>query len=338
MPDAKRLSMTRADALASTIPMKPPVLRAPGIECQRTPGGLILTRRWLRTKHYVLGALVVLGWAWLGSQWSQADGAPGWLVLATLFGVSLAYNVATMFINQTKIHMTDRHVEVTHGPFPSPFAVRRELDKEGVARLSVEARGALFAIVAIAGDGQKSTVVAPLASVHQARFVEYQLSHAWGLVSVVSDREDEKLDKSGAAAGLLGLLIPVAIVGAFVFVSDLTSANVSGSLSGGKGAGALHFVPDGCTSGQRDGFSGVTLTQTGSPDVVRVVSDPIEGKLLVVARPGRKGQIIRGQGCRTFELEAARTDTNVNEIWLVDGRMKVDCPELSGSVSFGGCQ
>src|SRR5690606_25328110 len=110
------------------------------------------------------------------------------------------------------------------------------------------------------------------------------------------------------------------------------------SCSGGEGVDAFHLAPDGCRSGQRDGFSGVALTQTGRPDVARVVNDPVEGKLLVVARPGRDGQIIKGQDCRTFELEAARTGTNVNEIWLVDGRMKVECPELSGNVSFSGCQ
>ncbi len=330
--------MTHADALAPTIPMKPPVPQAAGIECHRTNHGLVLTRRWLRAKHYILGALLACGWAWLGSQWARADDVPGWLVFATLFGVSVAYNVASMFINQTTITATERRIEVEHGPLPSPFAVRRALDRDDAVRLSVEARGALFAIVAFDANGRETTLVAPLATVHQARFVEYQLCHLWGLAASASDAEDQKLEKSGAAAGLLALAIPAAIGGTLLFVSELTTAEVSGRLSGGSGKAALEFVPDACTSGQRDGFSGVTLTQAASTSVVRVVNDPVKGQLLVVARPGRDNQVLDGQGCQRFELGTKRTDTNVNEIWLVDGRVDIQCAELSGSVSFSSCQ
>lgn len=185
--------MTPAEALSATIPMKPLVPRAPGIECRRHQGGVTLRFRWFRPKHYVISLFVVAACASLGSQWANVEGYPTYLVVATLLCACFAYLVMSLFVNETSIFASETRIDVTYGPIPSPFGLRRSVERSQVKRLAVERRGAHWGIVCQLEGGNSMTLVAPLGSSEQATFVESQLKNAWGLAfSAQETRRNEE--------------------------------------------------------------------------------------------------------------------------------------------------
>ena len=118
----------------------------------------------------------------------------------------------------------------------------------------------------------------------------------------------------------------------------ISNTKVTGQLKATGDLGSWAFEPDDCTSGQREGFGGVVLTSSKQPErVLRVVKDPVRGSLVVVASPGRANHVLSGDSCPRFEVSANRTSTNINDVWVVDGSVTLDCKELSGSVTFEGC-
>jgi hypothetical protein len=182
-------------------------------------------------------------------------------------------------------------------------------------------------------------LVAPLVSAQQAGFVVAQISHALGQKAErMSGPDNDSTPSASAPLKFLGLVIPLAIVGALMVFFQLTTAEVSGTLKSSGALGSWSLTPSECTSGQHEGFAGVSLSSEQSPTVIRIVSDPMRGDVLVVVRPGTKNVVLDGTSCSRFQLRSHRTDTNVNEIWLVDGSLEVNCPELSGAVTFSGCQ
>jgi hypothetical protein len=173
--------MTPAEALAATIPMKPPAPRAPGLECRRHLGGMTLHRRWFRPKHYVFSLGVVAACAWLGGEWARVEAASAYLVFGALLCASLAYNVMSLFVNETNVVVTESRIDVTHGPLPSPFGIDRQVERHQVHHLSVVPYGTHFAIACELKSGATMTLVAPLISKEQAEFALYQLKDAWRL-------------------------------------------------------------------------------------------------------------------------------------------------------------
>ena len=47
--------------------------------------------------------------------------------------------------------------------------------------------------------------------------------------------------------------------------------------------------------------------------------------------------VLTGESCSRFEVNVERTNTNIDEIWAMDGSVTLECSELSGSVKFAGC-
>lgn len=329
--------MDYAETIAATIPMKPPTTECPGLVVKRDGSDIVVKRRWLRNKHYVMLAVVAMAWAFIGPEWGKDEPVSGWLVFGTLFCVAWTYNILAMFVNETTVTASSDRVDVSHGPLASPFGLPRSLTKDEIDHLYAARHGSLFAVHAKLVDGQRQHLVAPLVSSDQANFIVAVLHQTLGQRSTESR---STVSEKGASSGLgwFGLFIPLIVVGALVMFYDMAKSEVSGRLDASGKLGSFSFAPDDCTSGERDGFGGVSLTQKGSSTIVRVVNDPIKGKLIVVVRPGATNQVLDGSTCSAFELDAHRTDTNINDVWVVEGAMKVACSELSGSVEFAGCR
>jgi hypothetical protein len=272
--------------------------------------------------------------------------ANAWLVIGTLFVLSRNYNLAAMFVNSTIVTADATSVKVTHGPMPSLFGRKRSLEKKNIEQLYAAKYGALFAVQAKLKGGHDVSLVAPLVTADQALFIEQQLERALGLVDKAIMGElgsegvslDGKRPAGAAAGGFMALAIPLLISGILGLFFLVGSTEVSGRLQAGGALGSWVFEPDDCVSGQREGFGGVVLTSKKQPEhVVRVVKDPVRGQLVVVASSGKPNHVLSRESCTRLDASAERTSTNINDIWVVDGNMTLECGDLSGSVTFEGC-
>jgi hypothetical protein len=310
-----------------------------------TAAEVIIRRRWLRGKHWFLLVLFAAAAAYVGHLWSTA-GASAWLVVGTLFVLNINYSLAAMFLNSTVVTAGAGGVNVRHGPLPSLFARNASAEKSNIEQLYAASHGAMFAVLAKLRSGQTLRLVAPLATAEQAVFIEQQLERRLGLADFAVEGElessavrvDGKRPAGAVAGAALAFVIPAfiaAMLGLFYLVAR---TEVSGRLNAKGALGSWAFEPDDCTSGQREGFGGVVLTASAQPErLVRVVRDPVRGNLVVVATKGQPNHVQTGGSCARFDVNAERTSTNINDIWVVDGSLSIECSELSGSVKFEGC-
>jgi hypothetical protein len=327
---------------ATDAPRARPTLQLP-VGMSMTEGReLVIRRRWLRRKHWFLlvmfaGAAVYVAYLW------ATLGASAWLVVGTLFVVSSNLNLAAMFLNATSVTAGTDGVTVRHGPLPSLFARNASLKTSDIAQLYAAKFGALFAVEAKLKSGAVARLVAPLVAPEQALFIEQRLERALGLKDAPVEGELGDVRQGAAPAGAasgaaLALLIPafiVAIVSLFYVVSK---TEVSGQLRASGALGSWTFAPDDCISGQREGFGGVVLTASSQPGrLVRVVRDPVRGSLVVVADSERANHVLSADRCAGLVANVNRTSTNINDIWVVEGNVALECEELSGSVKFEGC-
>jgi hypothetical protein len=327
--------------------LRPAVQLPPGMMLATlASGGIELRRPWLRSKHWAFLLLCAAASAGVARFW-LVDGPSGWLVAATLFVLNWDFMVLAMFVNLTTIRATPAGVEVRHGPLPSLFGRNVRLGQSELKQLFVAQHGAAFAVKAQLADDSVKTLVAPLVSAEQALFVEQRLEKELGLVDfevegelgvsreLGADGEPLKGARSGAA---MALLVPMLVLGALGLFFVMTNTSVEGSLQGAGELGGWSFTPDDCVSGEREGFGGVVLTSDASAGrALRVVNDPVKGTLLVVVQPGRDNVVLDKAGCVTFDVRTVRSNTNVNDIWAIDGRVRVECPSLSGKLTFEGC-
>lgn len=140
---------------------------------------------------------------------------------------------------------------------------------------------------------------------------------------------------AGSGVGLLVVVLVVASLGLFFLIAN---TSVEGTLQGSGELADWKRTPDECVSGQREGFGGVELTFKRSRGyALRVVNDPVKGALLVVVRPGHDNLVLDKTTCSKFDLRTVRGNTNVNDIWAVDGHARFECPVLRGKLEFEGC-
>jgi hypothetical protein len=255
-------------------------------------------------------------------------------------------NLAAMFVNSTVISATNSGVSVQHGPLPSLFARNAAADKSQIEQLYAATRGSAFAVCAKLNSGESLWLVAPLVTAEQAIFVEQTLERALGLSDFAVEGElgtdavscDGRQPEGARAGAALAFIIPLFIattVGLFLLVS---SSEVSGRLQATGALGSWAFAPDDCDSGEREGFGGVVLKSSKDRGrVVRVVRDPVRGNLVVVASPGKPNYVVAPEGCSRLLVDVRRGNTNINDVWTQDGNLRLECKELSGSVTFEGC-
>jgi hypothetical protein len=338
--------------------MRPPVALPAGMEVSRSeaksPGGyrqqedrgsVLITRRWLRPKHYVMLVVFVLLAGVLVHFWTK-NGASGWLVLATAFVASWNYMLLGMFLNRTRIRADASEITVTHGPVPLPLGKSRRLSAGEVRQLFAMPSGGHFAVGAHVTDGTTVALISPLVTAEQALFVEQELEKVLGLVdyevagelaSAVPVAGGKTGSRAGIATAALGPVIAAIAVGTFLLVAR---TEVSGTLTTRGSLGERTYTPDDCTSGQRSGFSGVELTSKADDErVVRLARDPTRGNLLIVEARGasRPEAVIDSKACKQFEIRVDRTSTTINDIVVLEGDANLDCPEISGHVTFAGC-
>lgn len=334
--------------------MRPPVELPSGMTIEPKPNamvpgapspGVTIRRRWLRGKHWIF--LMVLAGLTVGliNLW-MSRGATALTVIGTLLLFAWDYNVTAMFVNSTSIRANARGVEVRHGPLPSLFGKSRSVPRERLKQLFATTHGNLFAVAAHLTDGSTLVLVAPLVSAEQALFVEQQLEKELGLVdfAVAGELGHEQVSvdgrpvpgaKPGAA---VALAVPAIVAGALAMVFLMGKTEVAGQLEATPPVGSWVFAPDDCSSGQHEGFGGVSLTSSKEPGrTVRIVSDPVKGQLLVVADAGAKNRVFDSETCSVLALNVERTNTKFNDIWVVQGIATVKCPGLAGNLSFAGC-
>jgi hypothetical protein len=345
--DLRKVRAASAPAPRPSGPRTRPTMELPTGMSVETGAGVVIRRRWLRSKHWFLLFLFGPPAAYVAYLWTTID-ASVWLVLGTLFVVSWNYNLVVAFVNSTVVSVDASRVVVRHGPLPSPFARGTSIAKSDIAQLYAAKYGALFAVEAKLKSGKTQRLVWPLVAAEQALFIEQQVERALGLVDVaVAGELGDDVEAAviagksppGARSGItLSLGIPILIVSTLALFFIMIDVEVSGRLQASGALGSWSFEPDDCNSGQREGFGGVILMASKQPGrVVRIVKDPVRGNLVVLAGPGSPNHVLASDGCSRFEVNVERTNTNINDIWAMDGALSVECTGLSGSVKFEGC-
>jgi hypothetical protein len=322
-----------------------PVQLPVGMSMTSLPDRLVIRRRWLRQKHWFLLFIIGSGGAYVAYLWTTLPPSV-WLVLGTLFVLSWNYNLAAMFVNSTVISATGDGVSVKHSPLPTLFARNTAAVKSQLEQLYATKLGSAFAVEAKLKSGPPLRLVAPLITAEQALFVEQTLERALGLVDFAVEGElgaaavnfDGKPPAGARSGATLAVVLPLftaAVVGLFLLV---TSTEVSGRLQAAGVLGNFSFAPDDCDSGQLEGFGGVTLKSSKAPGrLVRVIRDPVRGNLVVVASPGAPNHVISLETCPGLVINVRRGNTNINDVWTQDGNVSLQCPELTGAVTFEGC-
>ena len=108
--------------------------------------------------------------------------------------------------------------------------------------------------------------------------------------------------------------------------------------------GAWSFKPGTCISGERRQYHGVELGNRANPkQIVRVVDDAIHGPSISVNEPASpKGWRFEPQECRSLHVDIRSTNTTVNRVRVLEGRLDADCtlPDgttFTGEITFAGC-
>jgi len=324
---------------------RPPVQLPVGMSMTTMPDRLIIRRRWLRRKHWFLLFIIGGAGAYVAYLWTALE--PGvWLVLGTLFVLSWNYNLAAMFLNSTVITAAGDNISVEHGPLPSLFGRKATAAKTQIDQLYSATFGSAFAVQAKLKSGEPLRLVAPLITAEQAMFVEQTLERRLGLVDFAVEGElgseavsvDGKPPAGARSGAALALVIPLFVVGMIALFLFIASTEVAGRLQATGSLGTWSFEPDDCNSGQLEGFAGVVLKSSKDPGrIVRVVRDPVRGSLIVVAIPGKPNHVVSSETCPRLSIDVRRGNTNINEVWTQDGKVALECKELSGTVTFAGC-
>lgn len=327
--------------------LRPPVQLPAGMMLGTlATGGIEIRRPWLRSKHWAFLVVCVIGSAVVGKLWLDQGPSAG-LIVASVFALNWDLMVLTMFLNLTTVRADAAGVQVRHTPLPSLFARNVSISRAQLKQLFTIKYGSGFAVKAELNDGRSVNLVTPLVAADQALFIEQQLERVLGLVDfevegelgsqpgeLTVQGEPLKGARSGAA---VALTVPALVIGVLVLFFVMASTSVEGTLHASGTLGNWELTPDDCVSGQREGFGGVMLTTSGSGRALRVVNDPVKGMLLVLVQPGRDNQVLGKASCSSFDVQTERTNTNINDIWAVDGHANIDCPELRGKVTFEGC-
>jgi DNA-directed RNA polymerase subunit RPC12/RpoP len=333
--------------------IRPPVALPAGLAIREESttfgkgGTLVVTRRWMRTKHFVMLFLFLAGSSVVAWQWMQ-NGASTGLIAATVALVALDYVLLSMMVNRTVVRASAERVDVTSGPLPLPLPLgeRASAAAQDLQQLYAAEKDGRFVVCAVKKDGSRVDLVEMLITAEQALFIEQQLERVLGLV----DFEIPGELGSGLPAAVAGpvpgkggvvatLMTPLMIAGSVALFFVLGNSEARGTLEGSVDGAPFTFVSASCESGQRAGIVGVELSQEEGERVVRLVRDPVRGDLAIIAPSSEAAPslVIEGKSCKRFVLDVHGTSTTINDIRVVEGRADLDCEGLSGSVEFEGC-
>lgn len=303
--------------------------------------GLELTRRWLRSKHFVMLGVAILIAVGLGYGWSNAFEPQGLLIAGTIIVGVFIIRLLPMFVNTTRIRVSADEIDVTHGPIPTLMFRNQNVSTSNLKQLFATKFGALYEVNAELGDGSKVTLVRPLVSEEQALYVEQALEQRLGIVDYEVDGELESVGKPAAVSSGAGgamVIVPIALVfGAFMMFSAF-SASLEGSFKMSGELGNMTFTPTGCESGQLHGFAGAQMTAKDAPGtVVRAIKDPVRGTLIAVEHPGQQPIVLSPDKCELLNVSVRNNGNIVNDVYAVMGSASAKCEGFEGVVKFDGC-
>jgi predicted RNA-binding Zn-ribbon protein involved in translation (DUF1610 family) len=97
-----------------------------------------------------------------------------------------------------------------------------------------------------------------------------------------------------------------------------------------------------CRSGEFSGFFGVALLDQSSDPRLTVVRDEVGGTTLKFGIPGTdKAWVVPGEMCSKLDADVHRQNSQVNEVWNMEGHVDFDCElhdgRVHGSVTFSNC-
>lgn len=130
------------------------------------------------------------------------------------------------------------------------------------------------------------------------------------------------------------------------------TGTVSGTLAATGEAETWTLESGTCYSGQRENYFGVIgYGPEGSGLAVKLVKDQLKGWAAVINVPktcatvaesgGCKARVLTAADCDVFEASVERTNTTVNDVRLLDGRLRLDCKgddvHIKGALVFDGC-
>jgi hypothetical protein len=144
------------------------------------------------------------------------------------------------------------------------------------------------------------------------------------------------------------VLIAVLGIVPFFFLAGGCSSTEGAVVSQGQPLGDFTFTPKECKSGQHEGFHGVfLLPEADNGGGIKIVNDPVRNTWVIhVEVPGScsptcKVVTLDPTKCATYDVAVERTNTTVNDIRLLDGRLNLRCSFEDGSASanvkFEGC-
>jgi len=141
---------------------------------------------------------------------------------------------------------------------------------------------------------------------------------------------------------LLSVVMMAGVGGIVVYCVGMFSQKIEGQFEA-KGAqlGDWVIAPDGCDSGQRNGFSGVDLFGGGLR--FRLAETVANGPALIIQRGDKRLALLSKKDCKTFDRSVRKTNTTVNDVRLLDGHLELDCQlpmggTLRGKVTFENCR
>jgi hypothetical protein len=155
------------------------------------------------------------------------------------------------------------------------------------------------------------------------------------------------------AKGMRNIMVAmglVAVLGVvpFFFIFQGCSSTEGAFASTGQPLGDFVLSPKECKSGQHEGFYGVfLLPEKENQGGIKLVKDAVKNAWVIHVEipgscsPGCKVVTLDATQCATYDIAVERTNTTVNDIRLLDGRLNLACSFEGGSASanvkFEGC-
>lgn len=134
----------------------------------------------------------------------------------------------------------------------------------------------------------------------------------------------------GWGGTIIGIAVAVGVAG-FSFLGKGCSKVEGSFVSSGEPLGEMTFKPTKCKSLQRMGAFGVVLLSGDSNEGIKLVQDPTRGMLVQVKIPSTcngstcKAVTFDREECTRFDVDVSRTNTTVNGVRLLDGRLGLEC-------------
>jgi hypothetical protein len=144
------------------------------------------------------------------------------------------------------------------------------------------------------------------------------------------------------------LLLPLALVAIGLIVTTVTTFNVGEGPTGlrkpqasgtvvaaGQNLGHWSLAANGCISGQRKSFSGVSIFNDKNPDQqITLIQDPVAGEVIDADIPGQdKDARFFPRDCPGLKAELRPMGSVVNRVTNLEGRLDAECKTFNDSLS-----